>query len=154
MPRLPIPEADVDNWGALLNEFLRVAHRHGMLRETYQVINVLDFGALGDGSTSDTAAIQQAIDSSVPNGDIVFLPPGTYLVTGTLTLPSNVELRGSGAGRTILKVADNTPIDIIKNKDFSNGNTNITISDLELDGNKSNNPRKPLEPEQPILAGI
>jgi polygalacturonase len=135
MPRLPIPEADVDNWGALLNEFLRVAHReNGMLRGTYQVINVRDFGAMGDGNTTDTAALQEAIDSSDPNGGIVFLPPGTYLLTGTLTLPSNVELRGSGSGQTILKVADNTPIDIIKNKDFGNGNTNIIISDLELDG--------------------
>ena len=35
--------------------------------------NVRDFGAVGDGITKDTAAIQKAIDA----GGIVHFPPGT-----------------------------------------------------------------------------
>ncbi len=46
--------------------------------------NVRDFGAVGNGSVKDTAAIQQAIDA----GGMVHFPPGTYL-TGTLYLRSN-----------------------------------------------------------------
>ncbi len=46
--------------------------------------NVKDFGAVGDGITLDTAAIQRAIDA----GGIVHFPAGTYL-TGTLYLKSN-----------------------------------------------------------------
>lgn len=46
-----------------------------------------DFGAAGDGTTDDTAALQAALDS----GALVYLPPGTYKVTGDLTL-----LSGSG----------------------------------------------------------
>ncbi|MBO4528981.1 MAG: glycoside hydrolase family 28 protein, partial [Victivallales bacterium] len=49
--------------------------------------NVRDFGAVGDGITKDTAAIQKAIDA----GGIVRFPPGTYL-SGTLYLKSNGEL--------------------------------------------------------------
>ena len=45
--------------------------------------NVRDFGAVGDGATLDTAAIQRAIDA----GGVVNFPPGTYL-TGTLYLKS------------------------------------------------------------------
>ena len=45
--------------------------------------NVRDFGAVGDGATKDTAAIQRARDS----GGMVLLPPGVYL-TGTLFLRS------------------------------------------------------------------
>ena len=45
--------------------------------------NVRDFGAVGDGTTLDTAAIQRAIDA----GGVVNFPPGTYL-TGTLYLKS------------------------------------------------------------------
>ena len=47
------------------------------------MINVKDFGAVGDGVTMDTAAIQRAIDA----GGVVNFPPGTYL-TGTLYLRS------------------------------------------------------------------
>ena len=45
--------------------------------------NVRDFGAVGDGRTLDTAAIQRAIDA----GGMVDFPPGTYLA-GTLYLKS------------------------------------------------------------------
>lgn len=45
--------------------------------------NVKDFGAVGDGITMDTEAIQRAIDA----GGMVNFPPGTYL-TGTLYLKS------------------------------------------------------------------
>ena len=46
-------------------------------------INILEFGAKGDGVTLDTAAIQKAIDA----GGMVNFPPGNYL-TGTLYLKS------------------------------------------------------------------
>ena len=46
--------------------------------------NVRDFGAVGDGVTKDTAALQRAIDA----GGIVHLPAGTY-VSGTLYLKSH-----------------------------------------------------------------
>lgn len=39
--------------------------------------NVLDYGAVGDGTTNDTAAIQAALDANA----CVTFPPGTYLVT-------------------------------------------------------------------------
>lgn len=48
------------------------------------MINVRDFGAVGDGITKDTAAIQRAIDA----GGMVMFPPGIYLA-GTLYLRSN-----------------------------------------------------------------
>lgn len=46
--------------------------------------DVRDFGAVGDGVTKDTAAIQRALDA----GGVAHLPPGEYL-TGTLYLRSN-----------------------------------------------------------------
>ena len=45
--------------------------------------NVRDFGAVGDGSAKDTAAIQRALDA----GGVAYLPPGIYL-SGTLYLRS------------------------------------------------------------------
>ena len=46
--------------------------------------NVKDFGAVGDGKTKDTAAVQRAIDS----GGMICFPPGIYLC-GTLYLKSH-----------------------------------------------------------------
>ncbi len=55
-------------------------------------LNVRDFGALGDGKTKDTAAIQQALDRcSVLGGGEVLVPVGNYL-SGAIALRSNTVL--------------------------------------------------------------
>ncbi|MGA2889645.1 MAG: glycoside hydrolase family 28 protein [Terracidiphilus sp.] len=57
------------------------------------VLNIRDFGATGDGTTKETAAIQQTIDRcSVFGGGDVLVPAGNYL-TGSIQLKSNVTLR-------------------------------------------------------------
>jgi polygalacturonase len=57
------------------------------------VLNVRDFGALGDGATKDTAALQQTIDRCfVLGGGEALVPAGNYL-TGSIQLKSNVTLR-------------------------------------------------------------
>lgn len=56
------------------------------------VLNVRDFGALGDGKSLDTAAIRKAVTAAVAyGGGTVLFPPGTY-VTGTFELLSNITL--------------------------------------------------------------
>lgn len=52
-----------------------------------------DFGAVGDGITDDTTALQAALDAKVP----VYVPPGVYIVTSTLTFSSGSKLIGAGA---------------------------------------------------------
>ena len=42
-------------------------------------VNVLDFGAVGDGVTDDTVAIKAAIDS-VSSGGTVTFPAGAYVI--------------------------------------------------------------------------
>ena len=49
-------------------------------------VNALDFGAVGDGVADDTAAIQAAIDYSVPRGATLYIPSGQYKVTSTLNI--------------------------------------------------------------------
>jgi glucan 1,3-beta-glucosidase len=57
------------------------------------VVNVLDFGAKGDGVSDDTAALVAAI-SAQPAGGAVFLPQGRYLVSSTITLRADSTLMG------------------------------------------------------------
>jgi len=59
------------------------------------VVNVKDFGAVGDGITNDTAAIQAAINAGY--GKAVYIPAGTYLVTSTINISgSNITIYGNG----------------------------------------------------------
>jgi len=65
------------------------------------VVNVLDFGAVGDGRTLCTAAIQTAINAcAAAGGGKVFVPAGKYL-TGPIFLKSNLEFEVL-AGATLL----------------------------------------------------
>ena len=68
-------------------------------------VSVKDFGAVGDGTTDDTAAINAAIAACV-NGKTVFFPNGNYKITASITLPSNTTLMGDGRnfGTTITPV--------------------------------------------------
>ena len=69
---------------------------HNRLIEGAEV-NVKDFGAVGDGVTDDTAAIQAAIDS-LSSGGIVNLPVGTYLTSATININvAGIHLSGSGS---------------------------------------------------------
>ena len=58
------------------------------------VFNILDFGAVGDNSTINTAAIQRAIDAAAAAGGEahVLVPPQGVFKTGALSLASNVYL--------------------------------------------------------------
>lgn len=57
--------------------------------------NVLDFGAVGDGVTNDTTAFQSAIDEVEKlGGGTVYVPAGSYVIKGNLTVKRSVYLVG------------------------------------------------------------
>jgi polygalacturonase len=55
-------------------------------------VHVKDFGAKGDGTTLDTAAIQRALDAAAKSHETVTFAPGTYL-TGSIFVKSGVTLQ-------------------------------------------------------------
>jgi polygalacturonase len=58
-------------------------------------INVLDFGAKGDGATDDTAAIQSALDNASPNR-VVYFPYGYTFMVDIINVPSGKVLHIDG----------------------------------------------------------
>ena len=72
---------------------------HGRIIGVWE--NVKHHGAVSDGVTDDTAAIQAAIDAAAATGsgfaDVYFPNVGSYLITGSLTLPTQgARFRGGG----------------------------------------------------------
>jgi hypothetical protein len=124
-----------------------------------EVVNVKDFGAAGDASTDDTAAIQAALNaaygsSSSPNGSFpgsmknraVFFPAGYYKITRALTLKSVMGAHIFGAGRfatTIQNVTSRGSVFVTNGCQYSRfeqlnlmaSGTNSVCFDLDFDGN-------------------
>lgn len=70
-----------------------------------RVYNIRDFGAVGDGKTLDTVALQKAIDAcNKDQGGTVLVPAGVFVI-GTVEIKSNVTLHISASG-TLLGTAD------------------------------------------------
>ena len=73
-----------------------------------QFASVLSFGAVGDGVTDDTAAINRALYELYcrePNPQIrrsLFFPAGRYLITGALEIPPYALLCGEGINSSVI----------------------------------------------------
>lgn len=109
------------------------------------VINVQsDFGATGDGSTDDTTAIQNAINSST-NGQIILFPPGTYRITSTLSLPGGRKYMGTHREHCVIKQGDGANLNAVVASEawLDTGGTAYAdsptyINSITIDGNRTN----------------
>jgi polygalacturonase len=117
-------------------------------------VDVKQFGALGDGVTDDTAAIQAAIAAIPDNGGSVAFPPGTYLVTPTtekwITIKSNLRLTGTGE-QSVIKIRDHAgdwPY-LFAPPDINAPLANVVVEDLTFDANIANNPEATITERDP-----
>lgn len=102
-----VPSAtDADNDGTILTPFTNVGRWYRMYSGA---VNVKWFGAVGDGSTIDFQAIQNAITyiESLPNGGAVFLPSGEYNIEGQLDFSGDTPILffGEGEGSSVINAA-------------------------------------------------
>ena len=68
------------------------------VNEAKLVVNVKDFGAVGDGQTDDTAAFQAAVNAiNSAGGGNLYIPPAEYQISGHVQLCSNIDVTGYGA---------------------------------------------------------
>lgn len=59
-------------------------------------LNVKNYGAKGNGTVDDTAAINSAVAALPVSGGALYFPPGTYLVSSTITINVPVTIFGDG----------------------------------------------------------
>ena len=111
-----------------------------------QTVSVMDFGAVGDGTTDDTAAIQNALTAN--NGNIsIYFPRGVYIITSTILIPQNHATKMYGDGFNGQEVTNPVQGTVIKWAGTSNGTmfssnvsggantSSLIIRDMRFDGN-------------------
>jgi hypothetical protein len=92
------------------------------------VIDVRDYGAVGDGSTDDTTAIQNAATAAA--GGTLFFPKGTWLITSAIPLSSDTMVCGVGWGSVIK--TETLDIDIFA----ADTKVRLIFKDFKIDGNR------------------
>jgi hypothetical protein len=140
MPTFPNP-------GDLLSALNRadgtaVAHSndHGQL--IGGVFNVKGYGAVGDGTTDDTAAITATITAAVAGGITppsgissvlpeVFFPAGVYQCSNLVAPVGSVVLRGAGPQRTYLQ-AKTGSTGVLVDLSFAANTSNVSLRDMTL----------------------
>lgn len=89
-------------------------------------ISFMDFGAVGDGVTDNTAAINAALGSGL-TGKFLF-PPGTYVTTGNHTLQAGQYIVGAGKNVSIVSNSNTT------NDTFKIPSSFCGVADLTITG--------------------
>ena len=110
------------------------------LSATYAAPTKIADKAFGNDATDAKAHFQSIMDAlSTFGGGELRIPRGTYRVSGSLFVPSNVTLRGEGR-QTVLKATFSAG-GLIYNKGWNDsvGNTDTSVIDLTVDGNGTAN---------------
>jgi hypothetical protein len=92
-----------------------------------QIVNIKDYGAVGDGVTDDTLAVQRAITNST---GVVYIPAGTFKITG-ITLTAGKQLIGENRATSILKLGAALAGNGMINATYAN---DIVVENLTIDG--------------------
>ncbi|HVM49723.1 MAG TPA: glycosyl hydrolase family 28-related protein [Candidatus Acidoferrum sp.] len=96
--------------------------------------SIMNDSAHGDGVHDDTSGLINCISNAVKQGQSVWLPAGTYKITGSINLPSNTTIQGAGMWYATL-VGDPTVYGNSSRRVALNGNgSNIHLSDFAIIG--------------------
>jgi polygalacturonase len=96
-----------------------------------QTFVVTDYGALGDGISTNTMAIQDAINAaSIAGGGTVEVPAGTF-ICGPLTMKSSINLQLDSGALLRMLPYDQYPGGIVNPANFLNGSS---LHDVEISG--------------------
>ena len=113
--------------------------RRSLIAKLDERVSVKDYGAVGDGTTDDTGAIQLAITdlytrtTDLAARRILFFPAGIYTITNAITIPSNAYLAGEGRENSLIVYEDTSvQLDYVWHS-APEGSSNVVLQDLGLE---------------------
>ena len=126
----------------MYTQILLVNNNVESLRRSMGFVNVMDYGAKGDGKTNDTNAFKKAIQSS----NRVYVPSGRYLIS-KLAITKSVIIEGdsttyawreqtTGTGSVIVvkDIADDEIAGGFINATWNEGGNSLTLRNLTFEG--------------------
>jgi hypothetical protein len=128
------------------------------------VFNVRDYGATGNGTTDDTASIQAAVNAAGVLGGVVYVPPGTYLISAAILLGSKTTLQGAGTASILYAadyingypVSETNNVAMVASSNYLDGGSDwlndIYVKDIQLYGNGPGNRPSGSNPQNGLIS--
>jgi hypothetical protein len=103
--------ANISSWNVSSYNYGGTVTYRSIQKKLDDFVSVKDFGAVGDGLTDDTLAINLAlkqlycVTANPAARKTLYFPAGHYIVTNSINVPSNARLVGEGSSNTIVEQA-------------------------------------------------
>ena len=118
-----IPKVDLKNGGATPAG----AVNRPINEKLQETISILDFGAVGDGTTDNSIALQNAINEAVATGKTLLITPGNFYFTTPLSITGTISIKGQARSSCLL-IASNCDGFV-----YATGITGIELCDFGLE---------------------
>jgi hypothetical protein len=116
-------------------------------------LSITDKSFVGGDSADDyTEAFRKCIAMAAETGKSVWIPSGTFKITGDIILPSNITIQGAGMWHSILVGDDTLYTDSKKRIRLKGNGSNIHLSDFAITGKL--NYRNDREPNDGIVGSF
>ena len=104
------------------------------LKQPANSVSIKNHGAGGRGITDDTTPLNNCIKAALSKGKSVWLPPGTYKITGNIILPSSITIQGAGMWYATLAGDPELYTDSSRRVFMSGNGSNIHLADFAIIG--------------------
>lgn len=104
--RIILPDVNIDgvaNVSDVTSLIDYLLNSNGNDSWSHEYLSAIDFGAVGDGETDDTDALEALFAKAAELKKAVYIPSGTYMIRRPLTIKSGMEIYGDGNSSIIKK---------------------------------------------------
>jgi hypothetical protein len=133
--RIQRDDSPDDDAGYCIIDLVDLENPAPPLKQPLNSISLADKTFLGDHFTGDyTEAFKKCIAKAVTTGKTVWIPSGTFKITGDIILPANVTVQGAGMWYTQLVGDDSLYTDANRRIRLSGDGSNIHLTDFAIIG--------------------